>query len=752
MKKTVYLIALMFAFVTINKANYIFAQNERSSNSVEVSNESELVNAINEAKSNVETLITIKKDITLTNSVMINEAKKIMLQGINHNVTVYAWDNYDANKFDMFDLTGSSHILLRDIHINGNNAARLFYLIESSKITIERNAVLSNGFTTNANSGAGVYLKDESLLVMNGGVIEKNNSGKYGGGIATWDSRIEINGGIVRDNQGNYAGGIVSLGGSLALRGGHFENNIGNNNIHGGGIFVNHGSCTISGNVSFENNFLNNGLHGDIYLNTDQPLLMNDTYTGSSLFIKRVNGAKKKTKMIIGSDGHQITKDEAACFLSPFDNLMYLDETDNTIYETMPVIVSYQDHFNGNDNMIEKVKPFGFSCSLNEKLFSHEGYTLIGWNTNANGTGISYDQNDEILFENNLTLYAQWIQTPKLKETQIQMYGKTKLLTEYTDASFSNWQSSSKSIMIDNADNASASLVHQQATLSASMEYHGYQFPVSFSVESVPRKIIYAKKAKQSNQDLIHIIDGKLYSISDLLVFKYADDKNIEAILDDKDFTFTYSVDSENGGDSKLYTYHYLAQLAGDYMIDCTLKNPNYIVVSDNKLSNQITLQLKVVLPSLDRVFLDAIDVVDNTNFIYDGKGKQPFVGVLKTDPHKKGSIQSQDIDTFTLSIVGINETSYFTQIDMLANADIAAISTDKLPSEVGTYVAVIYGKGEQEYVYQAQVFTIYQKTDKNNGNGINTRDMHTTSVYKLLLLLSTLFIGMVGLRYNKER
>lgn len=46
--------------------------------------------------------------------------------------------------------------------------------------------------------------------------------------------------------------------------------------------------------------------------------------------------------------------------------------------------------------------------SLDDTGISNEGYTFTGWNTQADGNGISYAAKDTFTLSGNVTLYAQW--------------------------------------------------------------------------------------------------------------------------------------------------------------------------------------------------------------------------------------------------------------------------------------------------------------------------------------------------------
>ena len=48
------------------------------------------------------------------------------------------------------------------------------------------------------------------------------------------------------------------------------------------------------------------------------------------------------------------------------------------------------------------------TARLKYNLFERQGYSFIGWNTNADGTGISYTDGQDISLTDDITLYAQW--------------------------------------------------------------------------------------------------------------------------------------------------------------------------------------------------------------------------------------------------------------------------------------------------------------------------------------------------------
>ncbi len=74
-----------------------------------------------------------------------------------------------------------------------------------------------------------------------------------------------------------------------------------------------------------------------------------------------------------------------------------------------PVVVT----FDGNaedvtGEMAPQAMTKGMSMRLNYNAFTREGYDFVGWNTAADGSGIAYKDNQQVVLTDNTTLYAQW--------------------------------------------------------------------------------------------------------------------------------------------------------------------------------------------------------------------------------------------------------------------------------------------------------------------------------------------------------
>jgi uncharacterized repeat protein (TIGR02543 family) len=121
------------------------------------------------------------------------------------------------------------------------------------------------------------------------------------------------------------------------------------------------------------------------------------------------------------------------------------------------------------------------SANISTNQFIRSGYYFSGWNTNANGSGVSYANNVSYNFSNDLTLYAQWVpitysityydsntasgaggdggSAPASQSgsavTSLTLNGNTLALNNYT---FAGWATSNGSTTVTYTDSATVSI------------------------------------------------------------------------------------------------------------------------------------------------------------------------------------------------------------------------------------------------------------------------------------------------------
>ena len=83
----------------------------------------------------------------------------------------------------------------------------------------------------------------------------------------------------------------------------------------------------------------------------------------------------------------------------------------------------------GSGNMGSKTVSTGSSVTLPNSTFTRYGYEFVGWNTNADGSGVPYTNGQRITPSRNITLYAQW---KKIEEDQEQVSG-SHMSHDYVD-------------------------------------------------------------------------------------------------------------------------------------------------------------------------------------------------------------------------------------------------------------------------------------------------------------------------------
>lgn len=75
--------------------------------------------------------------------------------------------------------------------------------------------------------------------------------------------------------------------------------------------------------------------------------------------------------------------------------------------------IEFKGNNSTNGNMGKQTLTYDTNSALNNNGFSKEGYTFTGWNTQEDGNGIPYANEQEVLnltanYQENITIYAQW--------------------------------------------------------------------------------------------------------------------------------------------------------------------------------------------------------------------------------------------------------------------------------------------------------------------------------------------------------
>ncbi len=97
--------------------------------------------------------------------------------------------------------------------------------------------------------------------------------------------------------------------------------------------------------------------------------------------------------------------------------ILYAQWEENPTYDYSLI---YNANFGENETLADSENVTGiyeelYNIAVDENVFVREGYTFIGWNTEADGSGIAYEVEELVVLtalENTEILYAQWEQNP----------------------------------------------------------------------------------------------------------------------------------------------------------------------------------------------------------------------------------------------------------------------------------------------------------------------------------------------------
>ena len=290
--------------------------------------------------------------------------------------------------------------------ITGNSTTNLGggVFVDFGTFTMEGGKITGNA---SASNGGGVFVNAGTFTMKNGDITDNTASG--GGGVCIYSGSFTMSGGDITGNTAESFGGGVWLGGNSSMSGGSIT---GNTAYRGGGVFMNSGTFTLSGNPTITGN-----------TKADETTVNNaDLYR---LYFITIGDEGLSPVASIG-----VTTETTGTFTSGWSTHMHGEDpadyffSDRTGYhvalgsggEASIEANTYTVNFNpngGSGSMDNQDFTYDIAQNLTANGFTRTGYTFVGWNTAANGTGNSYGDSayvNNLTSEQNgtVTLYAQW--------------------------------------------------------------------------------------------------------------------------------------------------------------------------------------------------------------------------------------------------------------------------------------------------------------------------------------------------------
>lgn len=391
---------------------------------------------------------------------------------------------------------------------------------------------------------------------------------------------------------------------------------------------------------------------------------------------------------------------------------------DNRIEVFKKVTITYHANYEGNENTVSQYTGYGAKTVLNSNSFQRDGYIFVGWNTESDGSGTAYNNEQELKETTALTqdidLYAQWVAFDATVSLQYQ--GTQTVPAAPDDVTFSDWQSENSSIVSIESDQLKANKVGK-TTITATVTYNGNTAEVSIPVTVTPRVLTYTLAGGDTGTGSIsyNYAEGH-HALSESLTFQWKDNPNTAVeLVEGTDINYTYTVndpEAPNGGTA--LTYDYLPMPVGNYdNVKFNLLNENYTFgLSGGGTRNYLEINVNVVAEGSQRAYLASAAPKNDQNFVYTGQGVLPVEGTLNAYADNSTSSDPVDIGTFTVNIEGLNDTSFHSEVSEIpAGTDLSSISGLALPTEPGTYIITASAAKDGYYLYKSLVFTISKAT-----------------------------------------
>ena len=266
------------------------------------------------------------------------------------------------------------------------------------------------------NGGGGVYLDNNSNFSMSGGKISGNTSDSSmnynyfgGGGVFVRNGTFTMNEGNIVGNTAILGGGVfIADDGTFIMKNGNISENIAIGD--GGGVYVSDGNITmkngnITGNTAIDG--------GGIY--TMESDYSNIETSENIIFSENTasNGLYNPPKDLSGFSNIKFSSTSAEELIEPNHPLNNWD-INYTEGEEVLLLELVYDANGGNGKFTTTVasKLGHIIKSPTEIGITRDGYTLLSWNTEPDGTGTPYVAGVKLNITKRTTLYAQWGKTP----------------------------------------------------------------------------------------------------------------------------------------------------------------------------------------------------------------------------------------------------------------------------------------------------------------------------------------------------